>query len=338
MTPFEPVIEMAHGAGGRATQSLIDTLFKKYFRSAHLAQSLDFAAVPVALDELVIATDSHVVTPLFFPGGDIGRLSIFGTVNDVAMSGAVPRYLSASFILEEGLSYKTLEQVVSSMADAAQRCNVEIVTGDTKVVERGLADGLYINTTGVGFRPSGRILAPSEMQVGDQILVSGAVGDHGAAIVCARESEALRASIQSDCQPVHRLVRSALEAAPQIRVMRDPTRGGLGACLNELAAQSGKGIRLKENAIPVREPVRNLCELLGLDALALANEGKVVLICPAQQSAAVLKSLRAHPEGQDAAIIGEVFAWEDAHVVFETAVGGERLLDWQWADPLPRMC
>ncbi len=289
---------------------------------------------------LVMSTDSYVVSPLFFPGGDIGSLSVHGTGNDLAMAGARPLYLSAGFILEEGFALADLSRVVRSMAQAARACGVQVVTGDTKVVERGHGDGVFINTAGVGVLPVG-VSAPSgeRARPGDAVLVSGTLGDHGVAILSQREGLSFETAIVSDSAPLHTLVAELLQVAPDLHVMRDPTRGGLATSLNEIAHQSGVGVRLKEGAIPVQPQVAAACELLGIDPLYVANEGKLIAICAPADADPLLAALRRHPLGQAAAQIGSVVADAANHFVeLETTFGGNRILDWLAGEQLPRIC
>ncbi|GGB78644.1 hydrogenase expression/formation protein HypE [Marinobacterium zhoushanense] len=331
-------VEMVHGSGGRAMAELIDQLFAQAFDNEWLAQGNDQAQFTLPPGRVVMATDSHVVSPLFFPGGDIGSLSVHGTINDVAMSGARPCYLSAGFILEEGFPLADLKRIVDSMASASKEAGVPIVTGDTKVVERGKGDGVFINTTGIGVVPEGLNLSGDRAQPGDAILLSGTIGDHGVTILSLRESLGFEADIQSDSQSLNRLVAAMVEVVPEIRCMRDPTRGGLANTLNELAKQSGVGMQLFEKQIPVREPVRAACEFLGLDPLYVANEGKLIAICPQEKAEQLLKAMRAQPQGREAAIIGRVV--EDSHhfVQMETVFGGNRMVDWLNGEQLPRIC
>ncbi|MBV1790134.1 hydrogenase expression/formation protein HypE [Marinobacterium sp. D7] len=331
-------VEMVHGSGGRAMAELIDRLFAQAFDNEWLAQGNDQARFSLPPGRVVMATDSHVVSPLFFPGGDIGSLSVHGTINDITMSGARPCYLSAGFILEEGFPLADLKRIVDSMAAASKAAGVPIVTGDTKVVERGKGDGVFINTTGIGVVPEGLDLSGDKAQPGDAILLSGPIGDHGVTILSLRESLGFEADIQSDSQALHTLVAAMVEVVPQIRCMRDPTRGGLANTLNELAKQSGVGMQLFEKRIPVREPVRAACEFLGLDPLYVANEGKLIAICPQDRAEQLLETMRVHPQGREAAIIGRVI--EDPHhfVQMETVFGGNRMVDWLNGELLPRIC
>lgn len=332
------VVDMSHGSGGRAMAQLIDELFLAAFDNEWLREMNDQARVPMPRGRLVVATDSHVITPLFFPGGDIGCLSVHGTVNDVAMAGAKPLYLTSGFILEEGYPLADLKRIVESMAKAAMEAGVPIVTGDTKVVEKGKGDGVFINTTGVGVVPEGIEVSGNRARPGDAILVSGTMGDHGVAIMSLRENLTFETTIASDTQALHRLVAAMVEAVPTLHCLRDPTRGGLATTLNEIARQSGVGMRLEEAAIPVRAEVAAACEFLGLDPLYVANEGKLVAICSAGDAPRLLAAMRAHPQGRDAAIIGEVV--EDAHhfVQMRTGFGGSRMVDWLAGEQLPRIC
>jgi len=285
-----------------------------------------------------MATDSHVVSPLFFPGGDIGCLSVHGTVNDVAMSGAKPLYLSASFILEEGFPLADLKRIAESMAQAAREAGVAIITGDTKVVEQGKGDGVFITTTGVGVVPDGVNISGDRARPGDAILLSGTLGDHGVAIMAQRESLGFETTIQSDTAALHDLVACMVAAVPDIHALRDPTRGGLATTLNEIARQSGVGMMLREEVIPVRQEVEAACEFLGLDPLYVANEGKLICICAPEHADALLAVMRAHPLGAEAAIIGSVHADPHHFVQMETAFGGKRIVDWLTGEQLPRIC
>lgn len=330
---------MAHGSGGRAMAQLVAELFSSAFANPWLGQGNDQAVLTLPRGYPVFTTDSYVVSPLFFPGGDIGSLAVHGTVNDLAMAGAQPLYLSAGFILEEGFPLADLARIVQSMAQAAQAAGVAVVTGDTKVVERGKADGLFINTAGIGVVPPG-ITPPSgdRAQPGDAILVSGTIGDHGVAILSQRENLSFATSIRSDSAALHGLVADALAAVPYIHVLRDPTRGGVAATLNEIAQQAGVGIMLDEAALPVRPQVAAACDLLGLDPLYVANEGKLLAILPGDWANTLLTALRAHPLGHDAAIIGHVVADPHAFVQMNTRFGGRRTVDWLAGEQLPRIC
>ncbi|MGM0552609.1 MAG: hydrogenase expression/formation protein HypE [Pseudomonadota bacterium] len=331
-------VEMAHGGGGRAMSQLIDELFRGAFDHPALQQGDDCAVLEQPNGRLVMATDSHVVSPLFFPGGDIGSLAVHGTVNDVATSGAKPLWLSAGFILEEGFPLADLKRIVESMAAAAHDAGVGIVTGDTKVVERGHGDGVFINTTGVGVVEGGLHLSGSRVCPGDAILLNGFLGDHGVAIMASRENLEFSTSIRSDSAALHDLVASMTAAVPEIHCLRDPTRGGLAATLNEIARQAAVGMTIREADIPVREEVDAACELLGLDPLYVANEGKIVSFCAAESAPLLLETMRGHPLGKDAAIIGEVVADRNGFVEMATSFGGRRKVDWIAGEQLPRIC
>ncbi len=331
-------VEMAHGAGGRAMAQLIDELFATAFDNPFLAQGNDGALLPPANGRLVLSCDAHVVSPLFFAGGDIGCLSVHGTLNDVAVMGAQPLYLAASFILEEGFPLADLKRIVESMAHAAREAGVPIVTGDTKVVERGKGDGVFITTTGVGVAREGITLSGDLARPGDKVLLSGTIGDHGMAIMSQREGLAFDAPIVSDTAALHGLVAAMLDCGADLHVLRDPTRGGLATTLNEIAQQSRAGISLTEAAIPVNPVVAAACEFLGLDPLYVANEGKLIAICAERDAERLLSVMHAHPLGGRAAIIGEVV--EDAHgfVQMTTRLGGRRVVDWLTGEQLPRIC
>ena len=332
-------IDMAHGSGGRAMAQLIEELFAKHLGNEYLAQGDDGALLPHPGEgRLVMATDSHVVSPLFFPGGDIGCLSVHGTINDVAVMGAEPLYLSAGFILEEGFKLADLARIVQSMAAAAREAGVPIVTGDTKVVERGKGDGVFITTTGVGVVRPGNELSGRNALPGDAILVSGTLGDHGMAIMAERESLGFESPIVSDTAALHGLIAAMRASGAEIHVLRDPTRGGLATTLNEIARQSGVGMMLQEKNLPVTPEVEAACEFLGLDPLYVANEGKLVAICAAADAEKLLAVMRAHPLGGAAAMIGTVH--EDAHhfVQMTTGFGGRRIVDWLSGEQLPRIC
>ena len=331
-------VDMSHGSGGRAMAQLVDQLFAAAFSNEWLNQRNDQALLPRPGGRIVMSTDCHVVSPLFFPGGDIGCLSVHGTVNDVAMSGAVPLYLAAGFILEEGFPLADLKRIVESMAAAAREAGVPIVTGDTKVVEAGKGDGVFITPTGVGVVPEGLHISGDQARPGDRILVSGTMGDHGMAIMSQREALAFGSDLRSDTAALHRLVAAMVAAVPQLRVLRDPTRGGLATTLNEIAAQSGAGMVIDEAAIPVLRQVQAACEFLGLDPLYVANEGKLVAIAPAEHADALLAVMRTHPQGRQAAIIGEVVADPHHFVQMKTRFGGRRIVDWLAGDQLPRIC
>ncbi|MCH9638928.1 MAG: hydrogenase expression/formation protein HypE [Betaproteobacteria bacterium] len=331
-------IEMVHGSGGRAMTQLIDQLFLAAFDNEFLRQMNDQACFPGFNGRMVISTDSHVITPLFFPGGNIGSLSVNGTINDVVMSGANPAYLAASFILEEGFPLVDLKRIVDAMAKAAQGAQVPIVTGDTKVVERDSCDGVFITTTGVGMVPEGIAISSNNARPGDKILVSGTLGDHGIAIMLLRENLAFHCTLESDTAALHDLVANMVAAIPNIHVLRDPTRGGVATALNEIAHQSSVGMMLYENQLPILEPVNAACEFLGLDPLYVANEGKLIAICAPEDADKLLATMHKHSLGENAAIIGEVM--EDMHcfVQMETRFGSKRVVDWLSGEQLPRIC
>jgi len=331
-------VDMTHGSGGRAMAQLIVDLFQRHLDNELLRQGNDQAMFLPPPGRLVMSTDGHVISPLFFPGGDIGCLAVHGTINDVAMAGARPLYLAAGFILEEGFPLADLARLVESMARAANEAGVPVVTGDTKVVERGKADGIFITTTGLGVVPEGIEISGDRARPGDAILLSGTLGDHGVAVMSKRENLGFGTEILSDTAALHDLVAVMVAAVPDIHCLRDPTRGGFATTLNELARQSGVGMRVRETLIPVREEVAAACELLGLDPLYVANEGKLIAICPAVQAKSLLGVMRAHPKGRDAAIVGEVVADPRQFVRMETAFGGERVVDWLTGEPLPRIC
>jgi hydrogenase expression/formation protein HypE len=338
----ETIITLAHGGGGKAMRGLIEDLFLPAFANSRPDAQEDQARLPLAElarlgDRVAFTTDTYVVDPLFFPGGDIGALAVAGTINDLAVGGAHPLFLSCGFVLEEGLPIETLRRVAASMRHMADRAGVAIVTGDTKVVERGAADKLFINTAGLGVIPAGIDLAACNARPGDAVLVSGGIGEHGVAILIARNRLALDADVASDCQPLHDLVRAMLAACPGVRCMRDATRGGIATVLNEFARSSGVGIRLEESRMPIREPVRGACEILGLDPLYLANEGVLVAVVPAPDADRVLSAMHANAAGAQAAWIGEVVA-HPGLVVMQTGFGGERVVDMLVGDQLPRIC
>jgi len=330
-------ILLAHGSGGKLAHELVEKSFVKAFSNPFLAKLDDSAVIDIS-GRLAFTTDSYVVSPIFFPGGDIGKLAVFGTVNDLAMSGARPLYLSLSFIIEEGLPQDELNQIVNSVQKAAQEAGVEIVTGDTKVVNRGSADKLFINTAGVGIIPDGVDISGSNARPGDKVLLSGTIGDHGIAVLSQREGLRFSTKLESDCAPLNSLVAEMLNASPNIHCLRDPTRGGLATSLNELAKQSKASIRIEEEKIPVREEVLAACEMLGFDPLYVANEGKLVAIVPLEDADRVLKAIRGNKYGQDAAIIGEVRAEHPGRVAMKTCLGASRIVDMLVGDLLPRIC
>ena len=334
-------VTLSHGSGGKATHQLLDAIILPALTDP-IADGVHDAAV-FALNgpgspRLALTTDSYVVSPLFFPGGDIGKLAVHGTINDLAMSGAVPLALSLGFILEEGLDIEVLRRVMASIAESAREADVRVVTGDTKVVNRGKADGLFINTSGIGVLPEGRDLRPSNIRPGDAVIVSGYVGDHGMAVMLAREALELETRIESDTAPLHRLAAALLEAAPGTRMMKDPTRGGLATTLNEIAKASGTAVVLEEDAVPVRAEVRGACEILGIDPYHIANEGKLVAMVPGEEATKAVESLRATRGGEAAEIIGRIQEGPKGMVVVRTGIGGSRVLDMLVGDPLPRIC
>jgi hydrogenase expression/formation protein HypE len=334
---LEDKILLAHGSGGKLAHELIERGFLKALRNPLLAK-LDDSAVFDFSGRLAFTTDSYVVSPIFFPGGDIGKLAVCGTVNDLATSGAKPLYLSLSFILEEGFVQSELERIVDSIHRAAQEAGVEIVTGDTKVVPRGAADKLFINTAGVGVIPEGVDISGSRAQPGDKVLLSGTVGDHGIAVISKREGLGFSTRLESDCAPLGGLVAEMLNASRNIHCLRDPTRGGLATTLNELAEQSKVSIRIDEDKIAVREEVIAACEMLGFDPLYVANEGKMVAVVAAGDADKVLKAMRGNRYGKEAAIIGEVGAEHPGRVVMKTCLGASRIVDMLVGDILPRIC
>jgi hydrogenase expression/formation protein HypE len=331
-------IVLGHGSGGKMAADLIAKTFLPAFDNPALRAGDDGAVVDVPAGRIVLSTDSHVVTPLFFPGGDIGHLAVCGTVNDVAVMGATPLYLTVSFILEEGLPLDTLQRVVNSMKQAAAEAGVQIVSGDTKVVQRGKADGLYISTTGVGILPEGRIIGGAQAKPGDVVLLSGSMGDHGIAVLAARGELGFETDIQSDCAPLNGLVADLLSACPEVHVLRDPTRGGVATTLNEIAKQSSVGITLFEQTLPVRPAVAAVCEMLGFDPLYVANEGKVLVILPRESAERALAVMRASKYGREAALIGEVSAAPQGRVLMKTAIGATRVVDMLAGEMLPRIC
>ena len=331
-------VELSPGSGGRAMAQLIDQLFFPAFNNECLAQKNDQACFPVAAGRMVMSTDAHVVSPLFFPGGDIGSLAVHGTINDIAMSGGMPLYLSASFILEEGLPLRDLQKIVTSMANAARSANVSIITGDTKVVERGKGDGVFITTTGIGVVSNGINISGDKACPGDHVIVSGHIGDHGVAIMSLRNNLQFFTTIKSDTAALHDLVHHMVTAVPNIHCLRDPTRGGMATTLNEWALQSQVGFMIDERQVPIRTEVNGACELLGLDAMYVANEGKLLAIASPEDSATLLTTMRAHPLGQDAAIIGKVVHDPRCFVQLKTKTGGIRMMDWLAGEQLPRIC
>jgi len=331
-------IQMAHGAGGRLSQALMQRVFMPHFHNAILDLLDDQAKLNLPSGRIAFTTDSYVVSPIVFPGGTIGELAVNGTVNDLAVGGAKPLYLSAGFVLEEGLPLVELETIVQSMAEAARRAGVLVVTGDTKVVGKGQCDRLFINTSGIGVLRDGVNLSCRNLNVGDAIILSGTVGDHGMAIMTSREGLSFESQITSDCAALNGMIGALLDAVPTVHAMRDPTRGGVAATLNELATASGVGIAINETAIPVKPAVRGACELLGIDPLHVANEGKVVVVVAAADVATVLDLMRSCDDGRDAAIIGSVVDDHAGMVVMRTAFGSRRIIDLPLGEQLPRIC
>ncbi len=337
-TRLKGSVDTTHGGGGRAMADLIRDLFHRHLRNPFLDQGNDAALLPQEDGRLVMSTDGHVVTPLFFPGGDIGSLSVHGTLNDVAVAGARPLYLTVGFILEEGFPLADLDRIVASMARAATEAGVPIVTGDTKVVEKGKGDGVFITTTGLGVVPDGVTVSADRAKPGQAILLSGTLGDHGVAILSKRENLEFETEIQSDSAALHGIVSDMIDAVPDIAVLRDPTRGGLAATLNEIARTANVGMMLDEASIPLEPDVAAACELLGLDPLYVANEGKLVCLCEAADADRLLAVMREHPLGRKAALIGHVTD-DDANLIqMKTGFGGTRVIDWLAGEQLPRIC
>lgn len=331
-------ITLAHGSGGRAMHDLINGIFRKYFSNEFLDSGDDAARLEVPAGRLAFTTDSYVVSPIFFRGGNIGRLAVCGTVNDLSALGAVPLYMSCGFILEEGLPLAELEEIVRSMAQTAAECGAKLVTGDTKVVRKGDADSVFINTSGIGLIPEGVEISGRRASPGDRVIVTGTVGDHGCAVLLDREGLGINAPAESDCAPLSGMVQSLLERVRDVHVLRDPTRGGLATTLNEIALQSGTGIRLFEEKIEVRDGVRGVCELLGLDPLYMANEGKMIVIVPEARAEKAVEVLQASRYGGGARVIGEVLATDPGRVFMQTVAGGGRILDMLSGEQLPRIC
>lgn len=330
-------ILLAHGSGGKLAHELVEKSFLQAFSNPLLAK-LDDSATFDFSGRLAFTTDSYVVNPIFFPGGDIGKLAVCGTVNDLAMAGAVPLYLSLSFIIEEGLPQQDLMQIVRSVKEAAEEAEVQVITGDTKVVDRGTADKLFINTAGVGMIPEGVDISGSKAEPGDKVILSGTIGDHGIAVLSQREGLSFSTKLQSDCAPLNKLVADIIKVSSQIHCLRDPTRGGLATTLNELATQSKVGIKIEEEKIPVREEVYAACEMLGFDPLYVANEGKLVAIVAPEDAEAVLDRMQQNTYGRNAAIIGEVRQEHPGRVVMRTRLGASRIVDMLVGDLLPRIC
>ncbi len=332
-------VDLSHGAGGRAMGHLIEDIFLPAFDNPWLREGNDQSAFAAPQGRMVMTTDGYVVTPIFFPGGDIGSLAVNGTINDIAMAGAKPLYLSASFIIEEGFPLADLARIAETMGAASRAAGVPIITGDTKVVERGKADGVFISTAGVGVAPNEIRLSGDAVRPGDAVLVSGSIGDHGVAVMSKRDNLEFETQILSDCAALHELVAAMMTAGGAgLRAMRDPTRGGLAATLNEIAHQSGVGFEIDEARIPLKSEVAAACEFLGLDPLNVANEGKLVAFVAPEAAAPILAAMRTHPLGRDAAIIGAAIADENRFVQMRTAFGGGRIVDWLTGEQLPRIC
>lgn len=336
---IDEVITLAHGAGGKSSAALVDSVFMEAFRNPELEQLGDGAILTLPSGErLAFSTDSFVVSPLRFPGGSIGHLAVHGTINDLAVSGAEPRWLSCAFVIAEGFPIADLRVIVAEMAAAARAAGVQLVTGDTKVVPKGAADGLYITTSGIGIIPAGRELSALDVRPGDRLVLSGTLGDHGMSVMMARGDLAIEAEIESDTAPVHEMVAALLAAAPGTRWMRDPTRGGLGTICNELAQDAGVAVILDEELLPVAPMVQGACDMLGIDPIYVANEGKFVAVVPPEQAEAAVAALRAHPLGSEATVIGEILADPEGVVAMRTPFGGTRIVDMLVGDPLPRIC
>lgn len=336
---LDTVVTLAHGAGGKSSAALTDAVFVEAFRNPELEQLGDAGVVTLPSGErMAFSTDSYVVQPLEFPGGSIGNLAVHGTVNDLAVSGAIPQWLSAAFVIEEGFDIGRLRQIVADMRDSAAAAGVTIITGDTKVVGKGAADGMYISTAGMGVIPPGRSLSPDRVRPGDRVIVSGTIGEHGMAVMLARGELAIEADIDSDTAPVNGLIEAMLAAAPSTRWMRDATRGGVGTVCNELAQIAGLAVVIDEETLPIQPQVLGACDMLGIDPLYVANEGKFVAVVAPDEAAAAVTALRAHPSGADATVIGEVMAEPQGIVALRTAFGGSRIVDMLVGDPLPRIC
>jgi len=332
-------ITLACGSGGKVTHQLINDLFYKYFKNDMLLEGGDAAVFTVKNGRMAFTTDSYVISPVFFKGGNIGKLAVCGTINDLAVSGACPQYLSCGFIIEEGLKLQELESIVESMADTAKEAGVRIVTGDTKVVQKGCADKIFINTAGIGLVPEEVNLSAKNIREGDKIILSGTMGDHGTAILLERENLKVQSHITSDCAPLNSLIEPVIKKLSNaIRIMRDPTRGGVATTLNELIAGSGLSIKLYEDCLPVKNEVKGICEMLGMDPLYMANEGKVLIIADGDQADSVIEILKESPYGKDAAIIGTVTDIFPDKVYMSTLAGGNRIIDMLASDQLPRIC
>ena len=340
MIHTEEKILLSHGNGGRMMHNLIENLFLKYFANPILREQTDAAILNTGSAEIAFTTDSFVIDPIFFPGGNIGKLAVCGTVNDLAVSGAEPKYLSVSFIIEEGFPMKDLEAIVASLAEEAGNAGVMIVTGDTKVVNKGKCDKLFINTAGIGIvKPSYRAVSQAQnIKAGDLIIINGTIGDHGMAVMSARESFNFKTPVLTDCASLNHLIRKVLENSSGVKFMRDPTRGGVATVLNELTAKTGLGIEIEESALPVNKGVHAMCELLGFDPLHIANEGKVLIVADPAESELILNVMKDNSLGGQSAIIGRVVSDHPGKVVLKTETGGRRIIDSLTGDPLPRIC
>ncbi|ARM30565.1 hydrogenase expression/formation protein HypE [Prosthecochloris sp. HL-130-GSB] len=332
------VVQMAHGAGGRLSRELMEKVFLPHLSNSLLESLDDQAKLSLSSGNVAFTTDSYVVSPLFFPGGTIGELAVYGTVNDLAVGGAVPEFLSAGFVIEEGFAFADLEKIVVSFAAAARKAGVQVVTGDTKVVERGKCDGVYITTSGIGVIREDVAVSCRNLVPGDVVILSGSIGDHGISVLAAREGLSLQSGLESDSAPLHAMIASLLDAFPGVHAMRDPTRGGVAAALNELASASGVGIELDEDQIPVKPEVKGACELLGIDPVSVANEGKVLVFVPERGAEPVLEAMKAHKEGMHATLIGRVVAGHPGQVVMKTVYGSRRVVDMPLGEQLPRIC
>jgi len=334
----EDKILLAHGSGGRLSHELLEKFFLSFFKNPILEPLDDGAKIPDIAGGLAFSTDSYVVNPIFFPGGDIGKLAVFGTVNDLSMMGAIPSFLSLALIIEEGFPLEYLKKIIFSIKEASEEAKVKIATGDTKVVEHGGADGIFITTSGIGLIRPGVDLSGSNAKPGDKIIINGFIGDHEIAVLSEREGFKFQELIKSDCAPLNNLVDKILQKCPNIHCMRDPTRGGLATTLNEIANKSDVGIIIEEEKIPIRESVKGICELLGLDPLYLANEGKLIAFCPPEEAENVLKIMREDPLGKESTIIGTVIEENKKRVILKTLIGGSRILDMLTGMQFPRIC
>lgn len=328
---------LAHGSGGRLSHDLIERHLVPHLKNPILSRMDDSAALDLK-GRIAFTTDSYVIRPVFFPGGDIGRLAVCGTINDLCTSGAVPKYLGLSLIIEEGFPLADLERIMSSVSETAREAGVIIVTGDTKVVDHGSADGIFINTSGIGIISEGVEISGGNAKEGDKVIISGTVGDHGIAVMAQREGLRFTVPVESDCAPLNSLVSDILEVSANIHSLRDPTRGGLATTLNEIASQSGVGIQIYEDSIPVKDAVRGMCEILGFDPLYIANEGKMVIIVAAEDAGRIIDALHKNKYGRDAVVIGEVTSQHKGRVILKTALGASRILDMPAGDLLPRIC